>query len=65
MSRLLICSKLSEGGQNYIFLSKNIANGQQYAIKACKSQVNKKYLNMLKREYSIMKDHLQGLDCII
>lgn len=65
MSSLLLCSKLAEGGQNYIFLAKDIANGQNYAIKASKSEVNKNYSQMLKREYAIMTENLHGLDCII
>lgn len=64
-SRLLLCSKLSEGGQNYIFLARDVHNGHPYAIKACKSQLNKKYLSMLRREFQIMKENLSDLDCII
>lgn len=58
-------SKLAEGGQSFIYYAEDFISGKPLIIKACKSNINKKYLTMLKREFDIMHDKLKGLDCIV
>lgn len=58
-------SKLAEGGQSFIYYAEDYITGRPLIIKACKSHINKKYIDMLKREYDIMHDKLRGLDCIV
>ena len=65
MHQLILGQKIAEGGQNYIFLAKDITNGQPYVIKAAKSHVNGKYTKLLKKEYELMHKKLSDLDCII
>ena len=54
MIKPILRCKLAEGGQSFIHFAEDAQTGRPLVIKACKSNINKKYLDMLKREYDIM-----------